>query len=81
MLFQIVCWDEKAFYVEQRFERCKDNFTCAILYAKQNFVDISPGEILRQMAGRDKISPDPPADLKKWIEYNELSSASLRKSS
>ena len=78
--FQIVCWDEKAFYIEQKFQRCKDDFICAIMYAKQNFVDVTPGEILRQMSVKEKISPDPPADLKKWIEYNQLSSERMKKS-
>ena len=79
--FQIVCWDENAFYIEHKFQRCKDDFVCTIMYAKQNFVDVSPGEILRQLCGKEKTSPDPPADLKKWIEYNGLSSESLKKAS
>ncbi len=81
MYFQVVGWDEKAFYVEQKFVRTKDNFICAIVYVKQNFIGMAPRDILKHLKFRDIEGPELPEEVKKWIECNEISSANLRKSS
>ena len=78
--FQIVGWDEKAFYVEQKFVQTRDQFICAIVYVKQNFIGITPDEILKHTRGREIERPQLPEEVKKWIQCNEISSANLKKS-
>ena len=43
--FQIVCWDEKSFYVEQQIVRNRDNFVCAIVIARQSLMFLSPAQV------------------------------------
>ncbi|GCB73694.1 hypothetical protein scyTo_0002775, partial [Scyliorhinus torazame] len=32
---RILCWDEKAFYIEQEFISCRDSFVCATMLCRQ----------------------------------------------
>lgn len=82
---KVVCWDEKAFYVEQSFIN-EDNFVCAIAIAKQSLVQgkkqeqvVTPGVLLEFVLGGPTESPPPPPEVQHWIEYNKASSVALRR--
>ena len=81
---RIVCWDNKAFYLEQRFLD-KDEFVCAVATVKQSLVqnkrhngEVTPGILVDFMLGAHVESPPPPPEVKHWIEYNNASSSALR---
>ena len=76
---QILCWDEKAFYFEQRYQRHKDGFVCAIAVLKGALIGTSPAEVVRDVRGGDISSPEFPEEVKSWIESNNISSQKLRK--
>lgn len=52
---KIVGWDEKAFYIEQRFVSKKDGFVSAVMLCRQNVVHCSPESILEFVCKR-KVS-------------------------
>ncbi len=78
--FQILGWDEQAFYVEQRFVRHRDQFICAVVFLKQSLKGISPGQVVADIEGRHMESPQLPEEVQLWIECNRVSSARLKKS-
>ncbi|CAH1778091.1 unnamed protein product [Owenia fusiformis] len=82
IITKLLCWDDKAFYVEQKFVRNRDSFVCAVVTLKQTWSGgISPQNALDDHYGRP-VSPLPtPEHVKHWIHYNNLSSEILRKSS
>lgn len=49
---RIVTWDDKAFYLEQRFVSAKDGLVCAVMYCKQAVVRTSPDKILQHLCKR-----------------------------
>ena len=76
---QVLCWDEKAFYVEQRFIRPEDGFVLAIYIVKQNVTKIAPAAVVKAIKGQETESPEFPEDVKTFIRYNEISSENLKK--
>lgn len=52
---RIVTWDDKSFYVEQRFVSCKDGMVSAVMYCKQSVLRSSPDKILQHLCKR-KVS-------------------------
>ncbi|XP_043923313.1 protein THEM6 [Protopterus annectens] len=75
---KIISWDEKAFYVEQRFVSCRDGFICAVMLCRQNILRSTPGKVLQFLCKRTVDPPDYPAELQHWLNYNETSSLKLR---
>lgn len=52
---KVVGWDEKAFYLEQRFVSKKDGFVSAVMLCRQNVVRCSPESIIEFVCKR-KVS-------------------------
>jgi len=79
-LFQVIYWDDTAFYVEQQFVRTQDNFVCFVALIKQTLIGVKPQEVV------DLIEPgvQKPAlipELEKWMDSIAASSERLRKKS
>ncbi|XP_052318704.1 protein THEM6-like isoform X5 [Oncorhynchus keta] len=55
---RIVVWDEKAFYLEQRFVSCRDGLVAAVMLCKQNVMRSSPDKILQFLCKRKVECPD-----------------------
>ncbi|XP_008320011.1 protein THEM6-like isoform X2 [Cynoglossus semilaevis] len=71
-------WDDKAFYLEQRFVSKRDGFVSAVMFSKQNVMNSSP-EILISLASKMKVeSPELPQELKYWNSFISASSQILR---
>ena len=77
-VLQVLCWDEKSFYVEQRFEQSKDRFVMAVVLLKQTLKGVMPSEVIAHVEGKARASPEFPDFVKTWISYNEQSSVMLR---
>lgn len=55
---KVLGWDEKAFYLEQRFVSKKDNFVSAVMLCRQNVVGSSPEMIIEFICKKKvKFSP------------------------
>ncbi|KAH0617381.1 hypothetical protein JD844_015480 [Phrynosoma platyrhinos] len=59
---QLLGWDERAFFLEQRFVSGRDGFVCAVLLVRQHLVE----------------SPELPEEVLYWMKYIEASSRRLR---
>ncbi|XP_051557720.1 protein THEM6-like [Myxocyprinus asiaticus] len=75
---RIVTWDEKSFYLEQRFVSCNDGMVCAVMFCKQNVLRSSPEKILQYLCKRKVEVPEFPEDLQHWINFISASSKALR---
>ncbi|XP_072351257.1 protein THEM6-like [Scyliorhinus torazame] len=75
---RILCWDEKAFYIEQEFISCRDSFVCATMLCRQNVLYSTPDKLLQILCKRKVECPDFPEELQLWIKYNLASSAKLK---
>ncbi|KAL7851083.1 hypothetical protein AOLI_G00214390 [Acnodon oligacanthus] len=75
---RIVAWDEKSFYVEQRFVSKSDGFISAVMLCRQNVLRSSPDKILEFLCKRKVECPDIPEDLQQWIKFISASSQALR---
>ncbi|XP_028831878.1 protein THEM6 [Denticeps clupeoides] len=75
---RIVTWDDKSFYVEQRFISQKDGFISAVMLSRQNVIRSTPEKILELLCKRKVECPDIPSDLQHWIEFISASSQALR---
>ncbi|XP_049889542.1 protein THEM6-like isoform X1 [Epinephelus moara] len=75
---KILGWDEKAFYLEQRFVSKRDGFVSAIMLCRQNVVRCSPETIIEFVCKRKIECPEFPEDLKHWISFISASSQALR---
>ncbi|XP_053323439.1 protein THEM6 [Spea bombifrons] len=75
---RLLCWDDRAFYVEQRFVSPKDGFICAVLLSRQHVIGNSPDKVVQSMCKRKVESPEFPEELVHWISYNDASSQKLR---
>lgn len=76
---QIICWDTTSMYVEQKVIRQSDGFICAIIVCKQSLIGPSPELVLRTLLGGNGLqSPPFPREIQAWIEYNNISSKTLR---
>lgn len=49
---RIITWDEKAFFLEQRFVSGKGARVSAVMYCKQNIIGCSPDKILQFLCKR-----------------------------
>ncbi|XP_053294037.1 protein THEM6 [Pleuronectes platessa] len=75
---QIVTWDDKAFYLEQRFVSKKDGLVCAVMYCKQSVIRCSPDQIMQHLCKRKVQCPEFPEDLQHWVNFISASSQALR---
>ncbi|XP_043072480.1 protein THEM6-like [Puntigrus tetrazona] len=75
---RIVTWDEKSFYLEQRFVSRKDGMVSAVMFCKQNVLRSSPDKILQYLCKRKVEVPEVPEDLQHWINFISASSKALR---
>lgn len=75
---RIVAWDEKSFYVEQRFVSCSSGVVSAVMYCRQNVQRSSPDKILQHLCKRKVECPEYPEELQHWINYMTASSKNLR---
>ncbi|XP_063049056.1 protein THEM6-like [Engraulis encrasicolus] len=75
---RIVYWDDKAFYLEQRFVSGKDSRVSAVMYCKQNILGSSPDKILYFLCQRKVEVPEVPEDLQHWINFISANSLALR---
>lgn len=75
---RIVTWDEKAFYLEQRFVSTKDGLVCAIMYCKQSVIRSTPDQIMQHLCKRKVECPEFPEDLQHWVNFITASSQVLR---
>lgn len=75
---RIVSWDEKSFYLEQRFVSKSDGFISAVMLCRQNVIRGSPQNILEFLCKRKVDCPDISEDLQHWIRFISASSQALR---
>lgn len=75
---KVLGWDDKAFYLEQRFVSQKDGFVSAVMLCRQNVVRSSPEQIIEHVCKKKIECPEFPEDLKHWINYISTSSQALR---
>ncbi|XP_062987284.1 protein THEM6 [Elgaria multicarinata webbii] len=75
---QLLGWDERAFFLEQRFVSARDGFVCAVLLVRQHVVGASPGKAVEHLCRRKVESPELPEEVLHWLKYNEASSQRLR---
>ncbi|TNM98403.1 hypothetical protein fugu_014649 [Takifugu bimaculatus] len=75
---KVLGWDDKAFYLEQRFVSKKDGFVSAIMLCRQNMVRHSPESIIEFNCKKKVECPEFPEDLKHWIKFISASSQALR---
>lgn len=72
-------WDDKAFYLEQRWVRNKDGFIMAVALLKQSMSGATPAQIVEALLGKAIASPDPPEDVKYFAFCHQASSDKLKK--
>ncbi|KAG8441569.1 hypothetical protein GDO86_010667 [Hymenochirus boettgeri] len=75
---RLLCWDDKAFYVEQRFLAPKDGFVCAVLLSRQHVIGNCPDNVIQSMCKRKVESPEFPEEVNHWICFNDTNSQRLR---
>lgn len=88
IITRVVYWDKNAIYFEHRFVTVRDGFVCAIAYVKQRITNFDVEEMMRQFVDKNVVMnengnrvlerPPPPPEIEKMIEFEELSSATLR---
>lgn len=72
---ELVWWDEKAIYIEQKFVTF-DGFVRAIAISKQCITKVNVMDLMKKFEAK---RPEQPEELRIWLEANELSSQKLRK--
>lgn len=72
---ELVWWDEKAIYLEQKFIT-NDGFVRAIAMSKQCITKVNVMDLMKKFTDK---RPDQPQELKIWLEAIEQSSKKLRK--
>ncbi|XP_016298928.1 protein THEM6-like isoform X1 [Sinocyclocheilus anshuiensis] len=75
---RIVAWDEKSFYLEQRFVSKTDGFVSAVMLCRQNVIRGNPQRILDHLCKRRVDCPEISEDLQHWIRFISASSQALR---
>lgn len=93
---KIIYWDERSFFMEHRFITPSDGFVRAIAICRQKFLKCCSDTVIGALlnhgvkqngnveAGITQISsvrPEMPPEVSRWIESNEISSATLRQES
>uniref|UniRef100_U5EXY0 Protein THEM6 n=1 Tax=Corethrella appendiculata TaxID=1370023 RepID=U5EXY0_9DIPT len=76
---QLIWWDDKAIYLEQKFITLSDGFVRAIALSKQCITNCDVLELMKEMNDGEDKRPDVPEDLKLWLDAIEVSSQKLRK--
>jgi len=77
---QVLCWDDRAFYIEQKVERASDNFICAIVILKQTITGGKMDELLEALYGHHiPECPKFPVEVELFIECHRKSSETLRR--
>ena len=61
--FEVLAWDEKVLYLEQRLITTSDNFVAAIALVKMAIKGITTPELIRIMCGQVIASPAPTSEL------------------
>ncbi|ELR18394.1 Mesenchymal stem cell protein DSCD75 family protein [Acanthamoeba castellanii str. Neff] len=72
---KLLCWDDKAFYVEQQF--VSKGFVHCIALIKQVVVGTSPAKVLAALGHDGIVSPPMPSGVKSWVEYDSWSSQEI----
>lgn len=72
---QVIYWDEKSIYVEQKFIT-NDGFIRAIVLSKQTMVKTNVEDVMKSLNAGPK--PEIPRDLDLWLQSMEVSSEKLR---
>ncbi|XP_069477844.1 protein THEM6 [Ambystoma mexicanum] len=75
---RLLCWDQSAFYVEQRFVSPRDGRVCAVLLSCQHILASSPDKVVQYLCKRKVESPEFPEEVVHWIAFNQSSSQKLR---
>ncbi|XP_035286108.1 protein THEM6-like [Anguilla rostrata] len=75
---RIVAWDDKSFYVEQRFVSRADGVVSAVMLCRQNVQRGSPDKLLQYLCKRKVECPEYPEELQHWISFINASSQALR---
>lgn len=83
---RVLCWDARAFYLEQRFltqdKAQAEPFVNAIVTVKNSILGpMGPERLVAELTGGgdgSSASPPMPADVKAWIQSNEISSTALK---
>ena len=85
MRSRLLCWDERAFYVEHRFvtkDARRGAFVNAIVLVKNTVVGgLSPEQIVSKLPALradEEATPAMPADVLAWTQSNDVSSKMLR---
>ncbi|CAD5117743.1 DgyrCDS6487 [Dimorphilus gyrociliatus] len=79
---RIAYFDEKNVYMEHKFISEKDEFISSIAYLKLAFVKVKPIDVFKSYlkVSEDELQLECPKALKSWMEFQEHSSQSLKKS-
>lgn len=72
-------WDEKNIYYRQDFITLHDKFLRATAYVKLAVVGLQTEKLLSIVTSESVTLPEAPNDLISWIDFNKLSSESLKK--
>lgn len=75
---QLVYWDDKAIYVEQKFITPKDGFVRAVVLSKQVMLKANANEMIDTVSGGKVVKPELTPDLDFWLKSVEASSEKLR---
>lgn len=81
---RVLCWDARAFYLEHRFvtqdKVHTEPFVNAIVIVKNSILGpMGPERLVAELTDDDSCaSPPMPADVKAWIQSNEISSMALK---
>ncbi|XP_034038692.1 protein THEM6 [Thalassophryne amazonica] len=75
---KVLGWDDKAFYLEQRFVSKTDGFVSAIMLCRQNVVRSSPDNIIESVCKEKVECPEFSDDLKHWINFISANRQALR---
>lgn len=75
---QLVYWEDKTLFIEQKFITLSDGFVRAVVLSRQNLINIDADTLLKNIPGAE-VKPECPEEIKHWLEAIEISSARLRK--
>lgn len=78
MLLQLIYWDSKAIYVEQKFITPNDGFVRAIILSKQVMIKVDVNDVINTLSGGNITKPELTPELDYWLKSMEASSEKLR---
>lgn len=73
---RILAWDEKSFFMEQRFVSKSDGFISAVLLCRQNITRSTPEEVLQHICKR-KVNPDSSQSVQTFVRSQVRSSRNM----